>query len=146
MNQKWDRRFLEMAALLASWSKDPSTQCGALIVSPDKIVRSMGYNGFPKGVKDTKERLEDRPTKYRYMVHAELNAIISAGRQAEGCSLYVYPFSPCSDCAKAIVQAGIIEVVCPVAPSDLRSRWSDSMDAAKCIFEEAEITFREIQQ
>jgi dCMP deaminase len=98
MINKWDTRFLDLAALVASWSKDPSTKVGAVIVRPDRTVASLGYNGFPRGVADTESRYEDRETKYQLVVHAEANAIISAGESVKGMTMYGTLF-PCCDCA-----------------------------------------------
>ena len=108
----WDEYFLGVAMLAARRSKDPSTQVGACIVSPDNIIISTGYNGMPKGCSDD-EFPWDRTgedTKYPYVVHAELNAILNAnGRDLRGSRIYVALF-PCNECAKAIIQSGIKEV------------------------------------
>ena len=100
---KWDRRFLELAHHISTWSKDPSTQVGAVLVRDGNIVIGMGYNGFARGVYDTEERYSDRETKYKLVVHAEINAILMAGAAARGATLYVYPsfaLPPiCVDCA-----------------------------------------------
>ena len=109
----WDEYFLGVAMLAAHRSKDPSTQVGACIVSPDNIIISTGYNGMPKGCSDD-EFPWDRSgeeTKYPYVVHAELNAILNAsGRDLRGSRIYVALF-PCNECAKAIIQSGIREVL-----------------------------------
>ena len=108
----WDEYFMGVAMLAARRSKDPNTQVGACIVSPDNIIVSTGYNGMPKGCSDDEfpwER-EGQDTKYPYVVHAELNAILNAnGRDLRGCTLYVALF-PCNECTKAIIQSGIREV------------------------------------
>ena len=108
----WDEYFMGVAMLAARRSKDPNTQVGACIVSPDNIIVSTGYNGMPKGCSDDEfpwER-EGEDTKYPYVVHAELNAVLNAnGRNLRGCSLYVALF-PCNECTKAIIQSGIKEV------------------------------------
>jgi len=108
----WDEYFMGVAMLAARRSKDPNTQVGACIVSPDNIIVSTGYNGMPKGCSDDEfpwER-EGAETKYPYVVHAELNAILNAnGRNLRGCTLYVALF-PCNECTKAIIQSGIREV------------------------------------
>lgn len=133
---KWDRRFLELARHVASWSKDPSTQVGAVIVNPERIVVGMGYNGFPRGVDDRPERYDDRETKYKLVVHAELNAILAAGRQAQDATIYVWPSfgrpSMCTGCAKAAIQAGIWRSVgYQPPPGDERAaRWQKELDAA----------------
>ena len=108
----WDCYFMTMAYLVAAKSKDPSTKVGAVIVGSDKEVRSTGYNGLPRGLQDTFERYE-RPLKYQIGNHAEENAILNCcriGVSTKGCILYV-PWSPCSLCAKSIIQAGIIKVI-----------------------------------
>ena len=109
----WDEYFMGIAMLAARRSKDPNTQVGACIVSQDNIIISTGYNGMPKGCSDDEfswER-EGEDTKYPYVVHAELNAILNAnGRDLRGSRLYVALF-PCNECAKAIIQAGVREVI-----------------------------------
>ena len=109
----WDEYFMSVAVLAAMRSKDPNTQVGACIVGEDKRIISTGYNGFPRGCSDDDfpwDR-EGEETKYPFVVHAELNAILNAGgRNVNGATLYVGLF-PCNECAKAIIQAGIKEVV-----------------------------------
>lgn len=109
----WDEYFMGVAMLAARRSKDPNTQVGACIVSQDNIIISTGYNGLPNGCSDDEypwER-EGEQTKYPFVVHAELNAILNAsGRDLRGSRLYVALF-PCNECAKAIIQAGIREVL-----------------------------------
>ena len=110
----WDEYFMGVAMLAALRSKDPNTQVGACIVSQDNIIISTGYNGMPKGCSDDEfpwERTgEETETKYPYVVHAELNAILNAnGRDLRGSKLYVALF-PCNECAKAIIQAGVKEI------------------------------------
>jgi dCMP deaminase len=112
----WDEYFMGIAMLAAKRSKDPNTQVGACIVSPENIIISTGYNGMPKGCSDDEfpwERSGDdeNETKYPFVVHAELNAILNAnGRDLRGSRLYVALF-PCNECAKAIIQSGIKEVI-----------------------------------
>ena len=109
----WDEYFMGIAMLAARRSKDPNTQVGACVVSPENIIISTGYNGMPKGCSDDEfpwER-EGTETKYPYVVHAELNAILNAnGRDQRGSRLYVALF-PCNECAKAIIQSGVKEVL-----------------------------------
>lgn len=110
----WDAYFIGLAYLSALRSKDPSTQVGAVIVSPENRIVGIGYNGFPNGCND-----DDFPwdrdgafqdTKYPYVVHAELNAILNSKQDLRGCSIYVSLF-PCNECAKAIIQSGISKIV-----------------------------------
>lgn len=109
----WDEYYLEVCRVVALRSKDPNTQIGCVIVGPAHEIRSTGYNSLPRGIRDdVPERLE-RPTKYLWMEHAERNAIYNAARAGtatESCTLYV-EIMPCMDCARAIVQAGISQVV-----------------------------------
>lgn len=147
---KWDRRFLGLAKEVSTWSKDPSTQVGAVLVKDRKVV-AMGYNGFPRGVDDLESRYADRELKYKLVVHAEANAILQAGKEADGCSLYVYPsfFLPpvCNECAKLVIQAGIKEVVgFNPDPNDERmKRWKDSIAISAMMLQEAGITWRGIE-
>ena len=112
----WDEYFMGITMLAAHRSKDPNTQVGACVVSPDNIIISTGYNGMPKGCSDDEfpwERQADcaNNTKYPFVVHAELNAILNAnGRDLRGARIYVALF-PCNECAKAIIQSGIKEVI-----------------------------------
>lgn len=129
----WDLRFLELARLVSTWSKDPSTQVGA-VITRGKFVVSLGFNGHPKGVEDTPERLEIRENKYRTIIHAEINAILTAKQDLEGCTIYLWPFMPCSQCGAAIVQAGIKRVVAPQADNE---RWAESFKFTTEIFSEA---------
>ena len=133
--KKWDLRFLEMARNAASWSKDPSTKVGAIIVDDDKRVISVGYNGFPKGVRDD-ERLAERQEKYKIIVHAERNALLFANTNVKNCHIYTYPFLPCSVCAGMIIQAGIKRVV-SVKNNNLR--WQQDFKVSRKMFQEAEI-------
>ena len=108
----WDEYFMGVAMLAARRSKDPSTQVGACIVSQDNIIISTGYNGMPKGCSDDEFPWgrEGNETKYPFVVHAELNAILNAnGRDLRGSKLYVALF-PCNECAKAIIQSGIRQI------------------------------------
>lgn len=148
---KWDRRFLELAKHISTWSKDPSTQVGAVVVDDRNVVVGLGYNGFPRGVDDSEERYNDRPTKYKLVVHAELNAILTAGDRAEDSTIYVYPAfgSPplCSNCAKAVIQAGIAIVVGyddPGVSEEVRARWSEELDAARMMCEEAGVLISQV--
>ena len=133
--KKWDLRFIEMARNAASWSKDPSTKVGAVIVDDDKRVISVGYNGFPKGVTDD-ERLHDREEKYKMIVHAERNALLFANKDVKNCNLYTYPFMPCSVCAGMVIQAGIKRVVTVKNNND---RWQKDFVVSRQMFKESEI-------
>lgn len=118
----WDEYYLGMAEYASTKSKDPSTKVGAVVVRPDMSVASVSYNGLPRGVCDTSERLNDRDTKLSMILHAEQNAILSAHERLTNCTVYVWPMPPCSHCAAVLIQAGIKRVV---APSPQR-RWVES--------------------
>lgn len=133
---KWDQRFIELAKLVGSWSKDPSTQVGAVIVDDDKRIISIGFNGFPKGVQDSEKKLLDREEKYSIIVHAEANALMFANKSVAGCTIYTYPFQPCSRCAGLIIQAGIKRVV-SIKNSD--PRWEKNFNLSRQLFDQAGI-------
>jgi dCMP deaminase len=142
---KWDLRFLELTKLVSTWSKDPSTQTGAVIVDKNRHVVSVGYNGFPHRLNDTNERLNDRPTKYSMIVHCEMNAVLNSQRSVEGCTLYTWPFLSCDRCAVHMIQAGIDRVVAPVLPERLYDRWLESVTKTKSYFTEAGIEIVEVE-
>jgi len=139
---KWDRRFLELSDLIATWSKDPSRGVGAVIVSPARQIIATGFNGLPRGVDDLPERLE-RPVKYDFVCHAELNAIIQCARNGVspvGASIYT-SFSPCIQCTLAIVQAGIARVVTYQAGGEADAHWMDSFAKARAVTREAGVAY-----
>ena len=115
MENHWDRRFLALAEHVAQWSKDPSTKTGAVIVDEDNRVISIGYNGLPRGVIDSAERLQNRELKYKTIVHCERNALLFARSSVKGCKLYTWPFMSCSVCAGMVINAGIVEVIAPLS-------------------------------
>jgi dCMP deaminase len=131
---KWDQRFLELAKHVSSWSKDPSTKTGAVIVDSNNRVISLGFNGMARGVKDLPERLNNRDIKYKMFLHCERNAILFARGPLDGCTLYTWPFMSCGACAAMVIQAGMIRVV---APKSDNPRWKDEFELAKIQFEEA---------
>ena len=106
----WNKRFLDLCEHVATWSKDPSTKLGSVIVDSKKRVVSVGYNGFPRGVFDYEDRYNDRPTKYLFVAHAERNALDNAPMMVDNCTMYV-TLEPCVECAKSIIQKGISRVV-----------------------------------
>jgi len=145
MSLKWDERFLELSKVIASWSKDPSTQTGAVIVSPDRTIIAVGYNGFPKGMEDTPELYANREVKYSRIVHCEMNAVLNAKQSVQGCTLYTWPFASCDRCAVHMIQAGITTFVFPKLPKELEERWKESVAKTKAYFEEAGVNWREIE-
>jgi dCMP deaminase len=139
---KWDRRYLEMAELVSSWSKDPSTKCGAVIVRHDKTIASVGYNGFPRGCDDSPELYANRELKYERVVHAECNAILNGYEQMDGYSIYTWPagYGPtCSNCAKHIIQAGIKEVFHLKDESEFAMRWKEQAEIGLQMYAEANV-------
>jgi dCMP deaminase len=145
MSQKWDRRFIELARHIARWSKDPSTKVGCVVVGPDREIRSTGFNGFPRGIDDTSERLGDRDLKYPLICHAEENACMHAARigvSLKGCAAYV-TWPPCTRCARSLVQAGLSEVLFPDG-LDIPDRWQDDFDMSTSMLREAGISVRPV--
>ena len=133
MSTKWEERFMSLAAFVATWSKDPDHQVGAVITTKDNRVLSLGYNGPPRGTNDSE--LTNSAKVFRTL-HAELNAILNARHDLEGSTIYVYPFNPCAQCAAAIIQKGITKVVCR-ENSRMLTTWESSQNEAASMFEEA---------
>ncbi|MGL6023348.1 MAG: deoxycytidylate deaminase [Cetobacterium sp.] len=140
----WDEYFMGVAILSAKRSKDPGTQVGACIVTPDKRIVGVGYNGLPAGCSD-----DDFPwsrdgdflsSKYAYVCHAELNAILNSTKNLRGCTIYVDLF-PCNECAKSIIQSGISEIV---YLSD-KYQNTDSNIASKKLLMAAKISLRQLE-
>ena len=141
----WDKRFLDLAEHISNWSKDPSTKVGCVVVGNDREIRSTGFNGFPRGIKDTTERLQDREQKYPLICHAEENAIMHAARigvSLRDCIAYV-TWNPCSRCARSLIQAGIKQVVFP-EEKEIPERWIEDFTAATNMLKEAGVEIRTI--
>ena len=134
MISKWAERFIQMAELVASWSKDPSTQVGAVITEHNRIV-SLGFNGYPHGISDSAET-DTRELKLLKTLHAEENAILYAKRDLSGCEIWVTHF-PCPNCAAKIIQTGISVVHCPTQSEDFLSRWGDKIKLSETMFNQA---------
>lgn len=136
----WDVRFLQMAQMVASWSKDPSTKCGAVIVRPDHSVVSLGFNGFPRRICDDPTLLAIREEKYKRVVHAEMNAILQAKQDLAGCTLYSWPPNvgpSCERCSVHMIQAGLAQVVYVHEDTEMTRRWADSSRLGLELFDEA---------
>lgn len=142
---KWDHRFLRMAREIATWSKDPSTQVGAVIVHEDKTIVSLGYNGFPRGIEDSVVRLRDRTQKMSLIIHAEMNALLNSTASISGCWVYVWPLPPCADCAKHLVQAGVARVISVSPPPENVVRMGPSLLIAANMFKEVGIDYTEYE-
>lgn len=148
-SDKWHHRFMELAFLVASWSKDPSTKTGAVVVGPDREIRATGYNGLVRGVDDNISERMERPTKYDFFEHAERNAIYNAcltGTSLKDCVLYA-THAPCTDCARAIIQAGIKMVITNkiiIDENSPKGTWRDKLEYSAQMFKEAGIEYIEL--
>lgn len=125
---------MDLAQHVSAWSKDPSTQVGAVIVDDQRRIISTGYNGFPRGVADLSDRYNDRSIKYEMIVHGEVNAILFANQSLRNTTLYTWPFMPCSRCAAIVIQTGISRVVAPWCDNP---RWTVSFELTRRMFQEA---------
>ena len=141
MTEKWDKRFMDLAKQVATWSKDRSTGVGAVIVNDNKKVLSIGFNGFPRGVNDDIEERHIRPEKNLYVVHAERNALDEAETSLVGATIYC-TFFTCATCAHGIIQKGLKRVVAP-EPDWEAERYSESQKAAMKMYNEVgiQVTF-----
>lgn len=135
----WDNFYLNMASSYARASKDPSTKVGAVIIDENKRLVSTGYNGFPRGIEDTPERLNNREIKYSLIIHAECNALLYAKSDLTNCTIFTWPFMPCSSCASKIIQKGIKRVV---SLKSENSRWEQNFLLSKEIFKEAKVDLK----
>ena len=143
MSEKWDRRFLDLASHISGWSKDPSTKVGCVVVGEDREIRSTGFNGFPRGIEDSMERLDDRELKYPLICHAEENAIMHAARigiSLKDCTAYV-TWPPCTRCARSLIQAGGVEVVYP-GNIEIPDRWIEDFERSSSMMREAGVIAR----
>ena len=129
---------MSLAELVSTWSKDPSTQVGAVIVDSDNRVVSLGFNGLPRGAKDDHDRLHNREVKYALTMHAEMNAVLFAQRSLNGCTVYVTQ-PPCSHCAGVLAQSGVSKVITRTPSEDFRNRWASSMALSAEVLSEAGI-------
>jgi dCMP deaminase len=141
----WHRRFINLAKEYSTWSKDPSTQVGAVAIDPNtRRVLSGGYNGFPRGIEDTDERLNNRDLKHSLVVHAEMNLIYNATRSGislEGSHLYVWGLPVCSECAKGIIQTGIKVVFVAESCVNIKPFWIESWQKTKKMLTESGVHF-----
>lgn len=142
--EKWDLRFARLAKEISTWSKDPSTKIGAIIVDSNRRILGTGYNGFPSRIADD-ERLENRQEKYSIIIHAEMNALLNClknGVSVNGATIYVYGLPPCSECSKTLIQAGIERVV--MSYETLPEHWAGSCGNSLKFFKEAKIHLNEV--
>lgn len=144
-SNKWDFRFLQLARLVSTWSRDPSTQTGAVISAADKSIVSVGFNGFPKDMSDSPLLYENREEKYSRIIHCEVNALMFArGKLPEGCALYTWPFISCDRCCVQMLQAGIRHFVAPEPTADKLERWGKQFERTKQYIRECHGTYKEI--
>jgi dCMP deaminase len=144
---KWDKRFMLLAREISTWSKDPSKKIGAVAIGENRRILSTGYNGFPAGIDDSDERLDNREDKYKYVVHAEKNCIYNAchnGISLNGSTLYVWGLPVCSECAKGVIQVGVTKVFYGYSINYDDSVWLDSFRATKSMFDEVGIEVHRI--
>lgn len=149
MQKDWDAYFIKMARLVSEKSKDRATKVGCVIVGPNNEVRSTGFNGFPRNVNDNNEKRHERPAKYMWTEHAERNGIFNAARcgiQLDNCKIYV-DWYPCTDCARAIIQSGIKEIIIDGQNYEEKlkywnERWKESIDCSIEMLHEAGVDVR----
>lgn len=138
----WDDLYMTMVYLIAIKSKDESTHIGAVIIGPNNEIRSAGFNGMPMRVNDNVLERQDRPEKYYWMEHAERNAIFLSNSPVRGCCMYTNGI-PCADCARAIIQVGIVEVIVDKVWDDNNvDIWKESAERTKVMFKEAGVKLR----
>jgi dCMP deaminase len=139
--RKWDLRHLAIAQQVSCWSKDPSTKVGAVIADKRGRVVALGFNGFPENVVDAQHKLDDREMKYEMTVHAEVNAVLIAGRSSEGGTIYVHGAPVCPRCASVLIQAGIERIVAKNPRCGTGIKWDELGLIALGMFSEAKIDF-----
>lgn len=135
INEAWSYRLLQLADHIASWSKDPSTKVGAVIVDRHRRVLGVGFNGFARGVRDLPDRLIDRELKYKLVVHAEANAILNSTASIRDAFMFVTHW-PCTSCTGLLIQSGIRDVVCYEYTQDYYERWSKDIAITNDMFAE----------
>lgn len=141
ISDKWDHRFMRLAKEVSSWSKDPSSQIGSVIVNDERRILGTGYNGFPKTITDD-ERLRNREEKYPLIIHSEMNAILNclrSGIPVQGSTIYVYGLPVCNECCKNLVQAGVTRVVTCIPETVSIDRWRTSIELSEKLFKEANV-------
>ena len=148
MKDKWHIRWMGLAQHVSTWSKDPSCKIGAVAIDPIfKKTLAMGWNGFPRGIKDSHARYADREVKLKLVVHAEMNVIYNAtytGTSLAGAYLYVWGLPACCDCAKGIIQVGIKKVFISAECLNRSTLWYESWEKTKNFFNEAEVEWEVI--
>ena len=148
MSNKWDKRYMELAKVISTWSKDPSKKIGAIAIGSKGQVLAQGFNGFPRGIDDADDRLNDRETKYKYVVHAEMNLIYNAtfnGISLDGSTVYIYGLPLCSECAKGLIQVGIKRIVMSRdSLENIDERWQESFELTLQLLNESGIHWKTV--
>lgn len=137
-------KYLGLAGAVSIFSKDESTKVGCIIVAPDGSVRAMGYNGAVRGSRADEDERRERPEKYWHFEHGERNAIYNAARcgtPLEGCTAFI-THPPCMDCARALVQAGIVSVVWNIPNTEFEQRWLEHKVRVERLFTECNVEWR----
>lgn len=143
-SRKWDERFLNVAKLISSWSKDPSTKVGAIAVSSHRRILAQGYNGLPAGIDDDKFNMNDRISKYEMIIHAESNVIYNAcnsGVSLKLTTIYIYGMFPCPECIKAMAQVNVARIVFRLGFSKNTGVWKTRFDLSREIMHDLGIGF-----
>lgn len=145
LNEKWCKRFMSMAKLVSTWSKDKH-QVGAIIVDPDKRIIGLGYNGFAKHIQDTPTRLSDKELKRALMIHAEENAILNTyENDTKDGVIFIYGYPPCLHCTNILIQAGIKKIYF-YSPEDISEFWKTNLEFAKTIALEADLQYIDLKE
>lgn len=142
-SKEWINRYFDLAEQISLWSKDPSSKIGAIIIADHGQIISQGYNGFPRKIHDLEKRLEHRETKYKYIVHGEMNCIYNAcltGQKLNNTKLFVYGLPICSECAKGVIQSGISHTFMKF-PTIKNLNWLESFSFTKEMFNEANVYY-----
>ena len=138
----WDEYFRNIVHQVKLKSKDKYTQIGAVIVGPDNEIVSTGYNSFPRGINDDINERQERPEKYYWFEHAERNAIYNAARigvSTRDCRMYLTCGTPCSDCARGIINSGIRRIICERSGGAVGTKWDEHAERSMMMFNEAEV-------
>ena len=143
-NNKWDLRYLKLAKFISEWSKDPSTQTGAVIVRPNKSICSVGFNGFPAAMDDDESNYNNRDEKYSRIIHCEMNAAKFATENMTGFTLYTYPFMSCDRCFVHMANYGITRFVAPKCPADKEERWASAFERVRAYAKEMNLELIEV--
>lgn len=142
---QWITHFSDMAKLISTMSKDPSKKIGVVIVDEHNRVVSTGFNGFPRGVEDSQERLENKDYKRAITLHAEENAILYAKQDLTGCDMYIYGLPPCAHCAAMIIQSGIKNVWYRIPDEyEISEHWKENLEIAESILTEAGVNLLDL--